>query len=85
MSYLQKSYNLFGGQTISVEINLQTNVMLMDPLKYSSYKKRSFEHYGGNFKTSPANIKVTHTGLWYLVVDLGGRAGRINTLVRIYD
>ena len=84
ISHLQSSYNLTGGQVVSVEINMQANVMLMDSQNYSSYRnRRGFKYYGGSFKRSPANIQVPHTGLWYVVVDLGGGSGRISTSIRI--
>jgi hypothetical protein len=70
-----------------VEVILQgnaANVMLMDTVNFQNYRNgRKFTYYGGHFTRSPAVVRPPHPGQWYVVVDLGGGAGRVSASVRV--
>lgn len=70
-----------------VEISLSgsaANVFLVDSSNYQSYKAgRRFRFYGGQATRSPVRLTVPNAGHWYVVVDLGGLAGRVNASVRV--
>jgi len=85
MNFLQSEVNTAPGDI--VEVNLQgnaANVMLMDATNFQNYQSgRQFTYHGGHFTRSPATLRPPHAGHWYVVVDLGGAAGRVTASVRV--
>jgi hypothetical protein len=70
-----------------VEITLQgnsANVQLMDSSNFINYKNgRSYRYIGGLAKKSPVILKTTHTGHWYVCVDMRGLGGSVRSAVRV--
>ncbi len=62
----------------------EANVLLLDSINLANYKaSRRFVYRGGHYKRSPVRIRIPRSGTWYIAVDLGGRAGRVRSLVRM--
>ena len=85
MNFLKTEVNTGPGDV--VEVTLQghaANVMLMDSSNFQHYQAgRQFTYHGGHFTRSPAILRPPHPGHWYVVVDLGGGAGRVSASVRV--
>jgi hypothetical protein len=59
------------------------NVMVMSDSSLRSYQSGGrFDYFGGYFDRSPAIIRPP-AGCWNVIVDLGGRAGRVNASIRV--
>jgi hypothetical protein len=72
------------GAVVLVTLDAQANVKLLDESNFRSYKRHErHEYFGGLAKKSPARITVPRSGNWYVTVDLGGYAGRVNASVRV--
>jgi hypothetical protein len=74
------------GATVVVALKQQANVLLMSQSAYRVYsagRGGRFQYHGGLIKRSPARIKVPSSGHWILVIDLGGRAGRVSASVKV--
>lgn len=69
---------------IEVNLDSQANVLLMDDVNYSNYRNnRSFSYIGGLVKATPYQIRPPHPGHWHIVIDLGGRPGKVRAALRI--
>ncbi len=56
------------------------NVRLMNSSAFSTYKAgRNFRAIQGLVKKSPVRLKIPNSGHWYVVVDLIGLGGRVNS------
>ena len=78
MSY--KDFKINAKQSDIVEVNLeqQSNVMLLTSSDFNKYKTgQGYRYYGDYYKETPLRLSIPFTGLWYVVVDLGGYAGII--------
>ncbi|MCS3870105.1 hypothetical protein J3D55_003021 [Chryseobacterium ginsenosidimutans] len=77
--------NLEGGEIVEVILRGNSaNVKLLDNANFGNYKSgRKYNYYGGHVTKSPFKIKVPHYGSWYVVIDLGGYSGSINSSVRV--
>lgn len=84
MNYLHKELDLDAGDVVSVTLTGQANVMLLDGLNYSAYRRGdSFRYYGGLAKVSPCRLSPPHAGRWHVVVDLGGYAGSVRAGISV--
>ncbi|MGZ6367241.1 MAG: DUF1883 domain-containing protein [Ktedonobacteraceae bacterium] len=84
MDHLLYEFSANAGDIVEVTLDHQANVLLLDSSDYSSYKnRRQFRYYGGLAKRSPFRITVPSSGSWYVVVDLGGYAGRVQCSFRV--
>jgi len=69
---------------VEVTLSAQANVLLLDSTNYHSYRRGGRFHYQGGWATSsPMRLAPPHEGHWYVVVDRGGRAGRVSAGVRV--
>jgi hypothetical protein len=60
------------------------NVVLLDAINFQNYKGgRRYSYHGGHATRSPVRLEVPRAGHWYVVVDTGGYAGRVNASVRV--
>lgn len=70
-----------------VEITLQgsaANVQLMDGSNFNNYKNgRQYRYVGGLAKQSPIRLATTHSGHWYLAIDMRGLVGRVRSSARV--
>lgn len=71
----------------TVEIRLQgnaANVQLMDSSNFSNYKRnRQYKYIGGLAKRSLIHLTTSHSGHWYLVIDLRGLRGSVKSSVNV--
>lgn len=60
------------------------NVRLMDSPNFLSYRSgRRHRYFGGHAKKSPVRLQIPNAGHWYITVDMGGYAGRVESSVRM--
>jgi len=60
------------------------NVRLFDGSNFRAFKAgRRAKGYGGFAKRSPVRLEIPRSGHWYVVVDLGGLAGRARASVEV--
>lgn len=72
------------GSVIEVTLGYAANVRLMDAENFSKFKVgQEHKYLGGFVKQSPYKITVPRTAHWYVVVDLGGKVGRVSSAVRV--
>ncbi|MEN2467228.1 DUF1883 domain-containing protein [Ornithinibacillus sp. JPR2-1] len=84
MNYKYSKEQLNQGDVVSVQLDKQANVLLLDPLNYSKFRNgKQYKYYGGLAKVSPARITVPYTGTWYIVINLGGANGTVRYSVEI--
>lgn len=61
-----------GSLTVTVQLQHQSDVFLVDEQNYQRYRSgRNFTYFGGNFSRTPVRITVNGVGRWYLIVDNG--------------
>ena len=76
--------NVERGKIVEVTLGYAANVRIMDSTNYSSFKNGRAHHFiGGYVKRSPFKATLPRTAHWYVVVDLGGYAGRVSSSVRV--
>ncbi len=72
------------GATAVVTLDKQANVRLMTASNYGSFKSgRRYSYQGGKATQSPARLAIPSSGHWFVVVDLGGLAGRVRASVAV--
>ena len=75
---------LSGGEIAEVSITSAANVRLLDSENFRKYRSgRPHRYTGGHSKTSPVRFQVPRSGHWYVVVDLGGYAGKVASSIRL--
>lgn len=76
--------NVEQGKIVEVTLGYAANVRIMDSSNYSSFKNgRRHQFIGGYVKQSPYKVTLPHSSRWYVVVDLGGYAGKVKSAVRV--
>ncbi|MCK4664178.1 MAG: DUF1883 domain-containing protein [Bacteroidales bacterium] len=84
MNYLHYEFNLTPNDCVSVTLDKQANVRLLDSANYNNYKQgRKHRFYGGLAKQSPINLTPPHSGKWHLVIDTGGNRGTVKASVSV--
>ena len=76
MKYIYKQFVGGPGFVVTVELDKQANVFLLDAANYSAFRAgRRFRYNGGRAVESPCQMSPPHTGTWYVVVqpDAGTR------------
>ena len=80
-------YEIRTGDGDAIEVNLNgnaANVLLLDATNFRNYQSgQRFNYKGGYFSRSPVVLQAPYSGNWHLVVDLGGRPGRVSAAVRV--
>lgn len=72
------------GAVAVITLDKQANVRLMTASNYRSFKSGSrFRFHGGRATKSPCRIPIPSNDHWYVVVDLGGLAGRVRAGVSV--
>jgi hypothetical protein len=72
------------GKIIQVALGYAANVRIMDSSNYSAFKAgRKHKLYGGHITRSPYKFPVPKTAHWYVVIDLGGYAGKVKSAVNV--
>ncbi|NLN47800.1 MAG: DUF1883 domain-containing protein [Clostridiales bacterium] len=76
--------NVLAGNIVEVSLGYAANIRIMDSSNYSSFKNgRKHRFIGGYVTRSPYKATIPHSGHWYVVVDLGGYAGKVKSGVRV--
>lgn len=79
-------YELDFGPHDVAQINLEVPayVRLTDDENYKAYRQGTqYRYHGGVANASPANVKPPKPGRWHLIIDLGGREGKVIASVHI--
>ena len=78
MEYLHAEDYLNAGDAAVVTLDRQANVLLLDDINYSAYRRGdSFRYFGGLAKKSLCRVVAPHSGRWHVVVDMGGYGGSV--------
>jgi len=73
-----------GGEVAEVKLTKAANVRLLDSSNFQNYRSgRRHRYFGGYVNRSPVRLQIPNHGHWYVVVDLGGYAGRVGSSVRV--
>jgi Domain of unknown function (DUF1883) len=84
MNFLQTELWIGPTDQVLVDLDVQANVLLIDDSNFSLYRQgRAFTCHGGWTTQSPVRLSPPHHGRWNIVIDLGGRAGRAKTSIRL--
>lgn len=84
MNYLKYEVDAGPQDVIVVNLDRAANVRLFDAPNYANYRRGRAHHYiGGLAKVSPLRLRPPSTGRWYVVIDLGGYAGRVSANVQV--
>ncbi len=74
--------NVERGKIVEVTLGYAANVRIMDSSNYSNFKNgRRHQFIGGYVKKSPYKVTLPNSAHWYVVVDLGGYAGKVKSAV----
>lgn len=84
MNHIHKELNLTPHDRVSVTLNKQANVFLVDSTNYQNYRRhRKFTYYGGLAKQTPYSLSAPRQGRWHLVIDTGGVASSIRYSITV--
>ena len=74
-----------GGEIVEVIlVGSAANVRLMDSSNFQKYRSgRRHRYLGGHAKKSPVRLQIPNAGHWYVTVDMGGYAGRVESSARL--
>lgn len=71
MSYLHDREYLKSGDVVIVQSSHQVNVLVMDDMNYSKYRRgQAFRYCGGFYSRFPAHVTVPENDEWNVVVAL---------------
>ncbi len=86
MNFLKYEFDTEPNDLIQVTLNIPANVRLLDWSNFHKYETGQYHTYhGGHATISPVRLRPPHAGHWYVVIDLGGYAGRLRALVEKID
>lgn len=84
MGFLHYEVDLEAKDKVHVTLDHAANVMLLDAINYTQYRKgKDCTFYGGHAKQSPVVIPAPHRGHWHVVIDLDGRGGTVRAAVQV--
>lgn len=84
MEYIHKRKYIEFGKTVTIEVNIQANVLLMEDDDFNRFRtNRRHNHYGGLTRLTPYRINVPHSGYWNIVIDLDGFDGPVSHSINI--
>ena len=74
MNFVSWDFNASAGSTVSMTIDRQANVFLVDDTNFSSFRRGgTFNYYGQLQKHRGVRLTVPRTGHWHLVLQpVGG-------------
>lgn len=87
MRYLHERFHAYEGARIEVMLSRPgANVMLMTDAQLTRYERgENFEFYGGNYSNQTvAELVAPRTGMWNLVIDLGGAPGTVSATYSVF-
>ena len=69
MQYLHEAFTGGRGSVVTIEVDRQASVFLLDPPKYLAFKAgRQFRYHGGRMVKSPCHMSPSRSGIWHVVV-----------------
>ena len=84
MNFLHTDFQGGPNDVVLVTLDHQANVMLLDDLAFSAYQSGGrFSYHGGWATASLVRLRPPSVGRWHVVVDLGGRSGRVRAGIRV--
>jgi hypothetical protein len=84
MKYLHWDFNAGPDNVICVDLQMAANVVLLDDINYSAFRRGcSYRYFGGYYRQTPVRLSPPHSGHWHVVVHLGGYAGRVAANVAV--
>lgn len=84
MRFLHYQFSAGPSDRIVVTLDKQANVLLLDDANFQAYRQgRRYRYYGGWVKRSPFHLRPPYFAHWNVVINLGGRAGRVNASCRL--
>jgi len=84
MNYIHKELTLTPNDCVSVTLDKQANVLLLDSSNYQNYRnRRKYTYYGGLATQTPYNLSAPRTGTWHLIIDTGGRGGSVRYSINV--
>ncbi len=84
MDFLHKELQLEPNDLVEVTLDHAANVQLLDPHQFDLYRQgKPYRYFGGYARRSPFRIAAPEAGRWFVVVDLGGGAGKVNASIRV--
>jgi len=71
------------GEIVEITLSRGANVRLLTGTEFSNYRNgRRHRFIGGLATKSPVRLQITHSGHWYVVVDMQGLRGTTSASVR---
>ena len=84
MDFLHADFRIGPHDRVLVDLDGQANVMLLDDVNFSSYRRgQAFNYIGGWAVRTPTRLSPPHQGHWNVVIDLGGRAGQVKARISL--
>jgi hypothetical protein len=84
MQYKFYELDLKVTNVVVIHLDRRANVQLMDAINYQNYKNgRQYRYTGGHAIKSPVRLRPSHSGRWYVVIDLGQGRGLLKHRVEI--
>lgn len=84
-NHLHYEFHGLRGDRLEVGIDRKANVILLDEANYHRYQiDQPFRYVGGYAHVSPIQLSVPYSGIWHLVIDLGGSPGSVRATARIH-
>lgn len=83
-NHLHYEFHGLRGDRLEVGIDRKANVILLDEANYQRYQiDQPFRYVGGYAHVSPIQLSVPYSGIWHLVIDMGGSPGSVRATARI--
>ncbi len=77
---------LNAGSFVELKMDMSANVRIMTQDAFEKYKlKDDHQYIGGYVKFTPYTVKIPGTAHWFIVVDRGGREGKVSATVSVYQ
>jgi hypothetical protein len=84
VDYLHYVFSAMREDVLEVRLGQGANVILLDDLNYARYRAGiDFHFWGGYAQESPVALPVPYSGIWHLVVDLGGFPGTLRASAKL--
>lgn len=75
---------LSAGKTVSVKINQQAHVALLDTTNFQRYVNRQrYRHYGGLQSYQKERYRIPYPGEWHVIINIGASSRSIKSEIQI--